>query len=145
MVIQKPVSRLNDHFNLKVYISTSICRTFLDDISLKLLLFRAENKVLHGHFFCCFKDTLNLSEISFFQFICFKFKNAFLQRMLQRLIKGISRLNSSYFKQAAVFLKGQLLGLRQFLTIENPLKMMKIAFYLMLKTLFVLEIFSFLS
>ena len=44
-----------------------------------------------------------------------------------------------------MFLKGQLLGLRQFLTIENPLKMMKIAFYLMLKTLFVLEIFTFLS
>ena len=33
-------------------------------------------------------------------------------------------------------------GLRQFLTIECPLKMMKNAFYFMLKDLFVLEIFT---
>ena len=33
-------------------------------------------------------------------------------------------------------------GLRQFLTIECPLKMMKNAFYFMLKDFFVLEIFT---
>ena len=32
------------------------------------------------------------------------------------------------------------MGLRQFLTIENPLKMMKNAFYFILRALFVLEI-----
>ena len=36
------------------------------------------------------------------------------------------------------------MGLRQFLTTESPLKMMKHVFYAMLKTLFVLEIFTFL-
>ena len=41
--------------------------------------------------------------------------------------------------------KGALSGLRQFLTNESPLKMMKIAFYFTLKTLFVLKIFTFLS
>ena len=34
-------------------------------------------------------------------------------------------------------------GLRQFLTTENPLKMMKNYFYLFLKALFVLKIFKF--
>ena len=38
--------------------------------------------------------------------------------------------------------KGPLLGLRQFLKIESPLKMMKNAFYYMSKALFVLEIFT---
>ena len=41
--------------------------------------------------------------------------------------------------------KGPLSGLRQFLTIKNPLKMMKNAFYFMLKALFFLEIPTFLS
>ena len=36
--------------------------------------------------------------------------------------------------------KGPLSGLRQSLTIESSLKMMKTAFYFMLKALFVLEI-----
>ena len=40
--------------------------------------------------------------------------------------------------------KGLLSGLRQFLTIENCFKVMKNAFYFMSKTLFVLEIFTFL-
>ena len=35
-------------------------------------------------------------------------------------------------------------GLRKFLTTESPLKIMKIAFYFMLKALFVLKIFTFL-
>ena len=37
------------------------------------------------------------------------------------------------------------MGLRQFLTAEIPLKMMKNAFYFILKALFVLKIFKFLS
>ena len=41
--------------------------------------------------------------------------------------------------------KGPLLGLRQFLTIENSLKVMKNAFYFILKALFILEILSFLA
>ena len=41
--------------------------------------------------------------------------------------------------------KGALSGLRQFLATENPLKMMKNAFYFALKALFVLKIFKFLS
>ena len=41
--------------------------------------------------------------------------------------------------------KGPVSGLRQFLTIENPLKIMKNSFYFMLKTIFVLKTFSFLS
>ena len=41
--------------------------------------------------------------------------------------------------------KSTLSGLRQFLTTENPLKMMKNAFYLSSKALFVLKIFKFLS
>ena len=39
--------------------------------------------------------------------------------------------------------KGALSGLRQFLTTENPLKMMKNAFYFTSKALFVLKIFVF--
>ena len=42
-------------------------------------------------------------------------------------------------------LEGALKVLRQFLTTESPLKMMKNAFCFTLKALFVLEIFRFLS
>ena len=42
------------------------------------------------------------------------------------------------------YIKGTLLGHRQILTFESPLKMMKNAFYFTL-TLFVLKIFKFLS
>ena len=42
-------------------------------------------------------------------------------------------------------IKGLLLGLRQFLANENSLKMMRNAFYFMLKALFVLKIFTILS
>ena len=38
--------------------------------------------------------------------------------------------------------KGALSGLRQFLATESPLKMMKNAFYITLKALFVLKIFK---
>ena len=41
-------------------------------------------------------------------------------------------------------IKGALSGLKQFLSNENPLKMMKNAFYFILKALFVLKIFQFL-
>ena len=41
-------------------------------------------------------------------------------------------------------IKAALSGLRQFVTIESPLKMMKNAFYFILKALFVLKIFKFL-
>ena len=41
-------------------------------------------------------------------------------------------------------IKGVLSGLRQFLTIESPLKKMKNTSYLTLKALFVLKIFNFL-
>ena len=42
-------------------------------------------------------------------------------------------------------IKGALSDLRQFLAIENPLKMIKNAFYFTSKALFVLKIFDFLS
>ena len=41
--------------------------------------------------------------------------------------------------------QGALLGLRQFLATGRPLNMMKNAFYFILKPLFVLKIFKFLS
>ena len=44
-----------------------------------------------------------------------------------------------------VFFKGTFSGLREFLSTESPLKMMKNAFYFTLKALFVLKIFNFLS
>ena len=51
------------------------------------------------------------------------------------LISGLSKL---------VF-KGALSSLRRFLLTENPLKMMKNAFYFILKAFLVLKIFKFLS
>ena len=45
----------------------------------------------------------------------------------------------------AVNIKGALLGLRQFLATESPLKVMKNAFCFTFKALFVLKIFKFLS
>ena len=47
--------------------------------------------------------------------------------------------------QTNVYIKGPLSGPTQFLKIENIIKMMKNVFYFMLKPLFVLEIFTFLS
>ena len=44
-----------------------------------------------------------------------------------------------------LFIKGTLSRLRQFLTTESPLKMMKNAFYFTSKAVFVLKIFKFLS
>ena len=45
----------------------------------------------------------------------------------------------------ANLVKGTALGLGQFLTTESPWKLMKDAFYFVLKVLFVLKIFKFLS
>ena len=42
-------------------------------------------------------------------------------------------------------IKGLLLGLRQFVTAESPLKMMKNAFHFMLRAILVTEMFRFLS
>ena len=44
-----------------------------------------------------------------------------------------------------VLFKGTLSGLRQLVTTESPLKMMKNAFYFTLKALLVFKIFKFLS
>ena len=44
-----------------------------------------------------------------------------------------------------LMVKGTLSGLRQFLVTESPLKMMKNAFYFILKAIFVLKIFKCLS
>ena len=45
----------------------------------------------------------------------------------------------------SLLVKGALSGLRQFLAIESPLKMMKNAFYFTSKALFVFKMFNFLS
>ena len=45
---------------------------------------------------------------------------------------------------ASCNIKGPFSGLRQFLLTENPLKMMKNAFYFMLTVFFVLELFRLL-
>ena len=47
--------------------------------------------------------------------------------------------------QLKVYIKGLLLGLRQFLVTESPLKVMKNAFCFTLKIVLVLKIFKFLS
>ena len=47
--------------------------------------------------------------------------------------------------QCPTSFKEVLLGLRQFLASENPLKMMKKAFYFTSKALFILQIFKFFS
>ena len=44
----------------------------------------------------------------------------------------------------ANIVKGAVSGLKQFLTTENPLKLMRNAFYFILKAVFVLMIFKFL-
>ena len=48
-------------------------------------------------------------------------------------------------QQFFIELSDLLSGLTQFLAIENPLKIMKKAFYFILKALFVFEIFTFSS
>ena len=76
-----------------------------------------------------------------------------LTMLLQIMLDGekVSLLDDNKTQDIAVSLsqlvkfKGALSGLRQFLATENPLKMMKNAFYSTSKVLFVLKIFKFLS
>ena len=59
----------------------------------------------------------------------------------------IYEITGSYWNPTKVFLlefKGALSDLRRFLATENPLKMLKNAFYFTLKALFVLKIIKFL-
>ena len=49
------------------------------------------------------------------------------------------------FTKRSYILKGALSGMKQFLAIENPFKMMKNAFYFTSKALFFLKIFKILS
>ena len=60
------------------------------------------------------------------------------------LIIKISEIKKSELIDKYWHLKGTLSGLRHFLATEGPLKMMKNAFYLILKNLFPLKIFKFL-
>ena len=59
----------------------------------------------------------------------------------------MTQISSNLFSivLATAYFKGPPLGLRQYLTTESPLNLMKNIFYFMLKALFVLEIFTFLS
>ena len=50
-------------------------------------------------------------------------------------------LEKTCFQRGFEFFKGALLGLRQFLAMESPLKMMKNTLYFTLKPLFVLFLF----
>ena len=73
----------------------------------------------------CFKETGTDAEVSF------------ERRPVSRLIKPGDKKKKSF--------KGALLSLRQFLTTESPLKMMKNAFYFIFKALYFFKIFKFLS
>ena len=61
-------------------------------------------------------------------------------QMSSSLLTNSSIINTHFFQ-----FKGALSGLRQFLANESPLKMMKSDFYFIVKALFVLKIFKFLS
>ena len=67
-------------------------------------------------------------------------RSVYVAQMIERkaLVWKIAELSQSNFK-------GALKGLRQFLIIESPLKMIKNAFYFQLKALFVLKIFKIFS
>ena len=58
---------------------------------------------------------------------------------------GEGSLQSLLHKRSTAFLKGPLLALQYFLTIENPLKIIKNGFYFTLKAPYVIEISTFLS
>ena len=57
----------------------------------------------------------------------------------------LSHLCQEFYVHSIIIIKGGLEGLRQFLITENPLKMIKNAFYFTLKALFFLKIFRFSS
>ena len=63
--------------------------------------------------------------------------------ILRQLIS--SRAKAFVSHSEATYIKVALSGQREFLAIESPLKMVKNAFYFLLKALFVLKIFEFLS
>ena len=74
----------------------------------------------------------------------YKDYNSFYNFLL--LLSGDLSLNPGPVQVSlAVNIKGALLGLRQFLATESPLKVMKNAFCFTFKALFVLKIFKFLS
>ena len=62
---------------------------------------------------------------------------------LQALYSVYKKIRNNFFPY--LLAKGALLGPRQFLATESPLKMMKNVFYFTLKALFILKIFKFLS
>ena len=72
-------------------------------------------------------------------------KEILRERFIQRQNFGVQKLQRLYPKGLNQELKGTLSGLRQLLTTERPLKMMKNVFYFTSKAIFVLKIFKFLS
>ena len=84
-----------------------------------------------------------------YQTICLKRaeKKKLLGRLhiIPRIKKKTPVLKSLFNSKNCEIFKGALLGLRHFLATVTPFKMMKNAFYLTLKALFVLKIFKFLS
>ena len=78
------------------------------------------------------------------KFIIKTFKIIVFWKMYYISLFCLSWLQVIVVSTSSPIFKGSLLGLRQFLAIENHLKMMKNTFYFILKSLFVLEIFAFL-
>ena len=78
------------------------------------------------------------------KFIIKTFKIFVFWKMYYISLFCLSWLQVIVVSTSSPIFKGSLLGLRQFLAIENHLKMMKNTFYFMLKSLFVLEVFAFL-
>ena len=114
--------------------NTDLLDTYLD-------LFDTDNSSNH---FVCLQDVLKTSSRHVFktssvsQFFIF-------QDVLKTSWRHALKTSWRRLKDQQMFAgKGLFSGLRQFLTIENRFNVMKNAFYFMLKTLFVLEIFTFL-
>ena len=92
--------------------------------------FNISTKVAHG------ADTI-IKVMSQFMFI-------YVIEFQPNLVSSFTPTESCIEKNVLCF-KGVLLGLRQFLTIGSPLKMIKNAFHFMLRALFVLKIFTLLT
>ena len=70
----------------------------------------------------------------------------YFRNLIMSFPRGVGEhLNTTIISDFRTFISSPLLGLRQFVTTENPLNMMKNAIYFMLKALFILNIFTFLS
>ena len=86
----------------------------------------------------------------FFVFLCSMFFAFFVLNSMTSLQTFHVLLMFTWVQSTVSFCSHQrvfkrpTLGLKEFLTIESDLKMMKNVFYFMLRTLFVLEIFTFL-